>query len=347
MAVTIKQIAALAGVSRGTVDRVLNNRGGVSAQTQRKVREIAAGLGYSPNRVGKALAARKKPLLLGVVMPSQGNGFFDKVQEGIDSAAGELRDYGVTVEVRTMRGFDSGVQLGLIRQLEEKGVDGLAIAPINSPEIARHLEELARRDIPVVTFNSDIEGGKRLCYVGNDYLKSGQTAAGLMGLMIPGGAQVVVITGSTQMLGHNQRIQGFRRCLEEEGLGIRILDIFENGDDDFTSYELTKQAMARYPQLDAIYMTAGGVYGTCRALEDLTGGTGFFKGKKIRLITFDRQEHTRRYLESGILDATICQDPYIQGYRPIKILFEWLLGGKAPEAEFLYTSPDIRIKQNL
>ena len=65
---TIKEIAELAGVSRGTVDRVLNGRGAVSEQTERKVLEIAQALQYRPNRAGIVLAARKRNLKIGVLL---------------------------------------------------------------------------------------------------------------------------------------------------------------------------------------------------------------------------------------------------------------------------------------
>ena len=65
---TIKEIAELAGVSRGTVDRVLNNRGAVNPATAQKVRDIAKALDYRPNRAGLVLAAQKKNLKLGIIL---------------------------------------------------------------------------------------------------------------------------------------------------------------------------------------------------------------------------------------------------------------------------------------
>ena len=59
---TMKEIAQLAGVSRGTVDRVLNHRGAVNDDTRKKVLEIAELLKYQPNKAGIALAALKKKL---------------------------------------------------------------------------------------------------------------------------------------------------------------------------------------------------------------------------------------------------------------------------------------------
>lgn len=57
---TIKEIATLAGVSRGTVDRVLNHRGDVNPQTEKKILQIIRDLDYKPNKAGIVLAAQKK-----------------------------------------------------------------------------------------------------------------------------------------------------------------------------------------------------------------------------------------------------------------------------------------------
>lgn len=72
---TIKDIAALAGVSRGTVDRVLNNRGSVNPATAEKINEIAKALDYKPNKAGLALAAQKRSWKLGVILFSTDNPF--------------------------------------------------------------------------------------------------------------------------------------------------------------------------------------------------------------------------------------------------------------------------------
>ena len=106
MAVTIKQISELCGVSRGTVDRVLNNRGKVKPETEKKIRRMAEQLGYTPNMAGKALAARKREFVIGVALVSEGNAFFDEVLLGIQKAEAELKDYGVRVLVRTTKGYD-------------------------------------------------------------------------------------------------------------------------------------------------------------------------------------------------------------------------------------------------
>ncbi len=86
MQITIKQIAELAGVSRGTVDRVLNDRGNVKGEIQERVTLIAKQLGYRPNKAGKNLAARKNPIKIGVVIFSS-----SKVNNGSGCCASPTR----------------------------------------------------------------------------------------------------------------------------------------------------------------------------------------------------------------------------------------------------------------
>ena len=89
---SIKEIAALAGVSRGTVDRALNNRGGVNREVAERIRRIAAEKDYKTNRAALALAARKKPLKIGAIFPVEGNVFFLDVIAGLRAAEEEYKD---------------------------------------------------------------------------------------------------------------------------------------------------------------------------------------------------------------------------------------------------------------
>ena len=120
MAVTIKQIAEMCNVSRGTVDRVLNHRGRVSEETLQKVNDAVEKLGYKPNTFGKALALQKKKLRIGIILCSDGNEFYDDVIEGLKAAEEEHRDYQIEIVYRYMKGYDVREQLDLLDELKIK-----------------------------------------------------------------------------------------------------------------------------------------------------------------------------------------------------------------------------------
>ena len=339
--VSIKQIADLAGVSRGTVDRALNDRYGIDPELKARILKIASDLGYRSNRAGKMLSIRKSPLNIGIQMPSIGNEFYTEVERGLQSAARDYADFGLTLNIRTMKGFDAQAQIRQIHELIAEGINGLAFVPINHPDIQVFLEEIAATGLPVITLNSDISEGRRLGYVGIDYWQSGATAAGVLRLLAnQQPIQVLILTGSVQILGHNQRITGFSQILRKNSPNIQIVDILETLDDEQNAYELTREAFTKDPGIDAIYLTAGGVAGTIRALEDL-GLAG-----RIRVICNDLTETERDYLDRGIISATIGQQPYEQGYKPVQYLFEYLLDGTLPPEETILHS-EIFIREHL
>ncbi|MGN0908423.1 MAG: LacI family DNA-binding transcriptional regulator, partial [Succinivibrio sp.] len=100
MTVTVKDLAEASGVSRGTVDRVLHERGSVRPEVALRIRALAREMGYVPNRAGRALAGMRRRYTVGVLLPSIGNVFFDDVLEGISTATREFADMGVDVVIR-------------------------------------------------------------------------------------------------------------------------------------------------------------------------------------------------------------------------------------------------------
>ena len=107
--VTMQKIAELCGVSRGTVDRVMHGRGRVSSETAAHIMQIAKELGYEPNPAGKALAARKKQPHVAVILPSEGNPFFDEVIRGLQTSAEFYSSYGLKMELYTMKGYNAQI----------------------------------------------------------------------------------------------------------------------------------------------------------------------------------------------------------------------------------------------
>ncbi len=335
---TIKEIADLAGVSRGTVDRVLNNRGSVNPKTAEKIMGIVRAMDYRPNRAGITLAAQKKKYKIGVILFSENNPFFDEVMEGVRIKSSELQDYGVATLTRRVE-FDVDAQLTAIDELLAEGIHGLMLAPYNHIHIQEKIDELVALQIPVVTVNTDIGGSRRLAYVGSDYFRGGCTAAGLFALMTEGPVELGIITGSSNVLCHTERIRGLRHILDESYPRIRIADILENHDDEFESYALTKRLLEENPGLDAVFFAAAGVYGGCRAIRE--------SGRRLKVITFDDVPTTLEMLKDGVISATISQQPIRQGSRSLDILFEYLTSGILPEQDQNFVEHSIKIRENI
>ncbi len=336
---TIKEIAALAGVSRGTVDRVLNHRGSVNPATAERIEKIARELDYKPNVAGLVLAAQKKKLKLGVILFSPENPFYLDVFEGVSSKAEELAGYNCTVIVKQIASSVEA-QLNAIEELVAEEINGIALAPYNDSRIRDKINLLSEQGIPVVTLNTDIENTRRIAYVGSHYIKSGSTAAGLLRLMTHGEVHVGIITGSSNILCHTERIAGFTESLKPFSDTIHIAEIVEVHDDEFESYEKTTALLKKHPEINALYFVAGGVYGGCRSVKALG------LQNQMRIVAYDMVPTTKELLRQGIISAVICQQPKLQGSKPLALLFTYLTTGELPDREQHYVAVDIRIREN-
>ncbi len=335
---TMKEIAQLAGVSRGTVDRVLNHRGAVNEDTKKKVLEIAELLKYQPNKAGIALAAQKKKLKIGILLFGIENPFFDEVLQGLHEKAAELSIYGCTILEKQIP-YSLDAQLSAIEELLKEDIHGLILSPYNDPLIQEKIDALFDAGIPCVTLNTDISNSRRLTYVGSDFQKCGQIAGELLSLFTKDSAKIGIITGSNNVLCHEERIAGFRHYLTKTNSSMQILDIAENEDDDYKSFDVTKSFLEKYPDMTALYFTAGGVYGGCRAVLHEK------KERALSIVTFDSVPSTIEMLRHNVISATITQQPKEQGALSLSILMDYLLYEKHPDSDCSYMELSIKTKE--
>lgn len=339
MAVTAQQIADLAGVSRGTVDRALHNRGRVNPEVAAKIHKIAAELGYKPNLIGQALVKSGRNFKLGAILQSTETPTMQIVRAGVQRAAEELAASGVELIMRETRGLDTELVLEHIEELIGQGVQALAIAPNNSPEIRQCIDELFEQGIPVITLNSDAPGSKRLAFIGMDNYRAGQTAAGLLRFMLPEGGKVLPLAGHLNNTAHNNRLNGFLDTMKAES-GIELLAFQPCFDRDDYSHEITQHALRANPDLSAVYVASNGQVGACQAVEE--------EGRKgsVKVVAFDLNYVNMDLLRSDSLSFVLDQEAFEQGYRPPFLLYEYLMHKKKPEKELLYTDIAIRTKYN-
>lgn len=336
--VTMKKIAELCHVSRGTVDRVLHGRGRVNADTAANIRRVAKELGYEPNPAAKALAARKKQPTVAVILPSEGNAFFDEVIRGLQAAADEYKIYGLSMQLLTMKGYDPGTMLELLDAAQD--ADAVLIAPIDDDDIRRAIDHFVDMGKFVVTVNGDLPSSKRHAYVGSDYENGGVTACALLEAFTHGQARVGVVLGSQRISGHRARLAGFEQRMKR-AQGLTIEAVIENDDDEFTSFERTKAMLRTHPQITALFLVAGGVYGACRAVKELA------PEHRPTVIAFDSVPSTVEMMKEGIIKAVLYQHPYRQGHRAMELTFDKLVNGRAPYKEMYILNHEIRLLENV
>ena len=336
MAITAQKIAELAGVSRGTVDRALKNRPGVNPQTKQKILDIAQKYDYKPNLIGKALVYSKHTIPIEVILNSVGNSFFDEVKKGIAAAEKDYSDYGIKINLTEIKGYNAD---DLISALEKMSPDtkNVILTPVEDTKLTDKINGMVSNGVNVITLSSDISKSNRLSYVGCDYLKSGETAGRLVGLLSEGNAKLCIVTGSSLHNGHRMRVQGVKNIVCEYD-NISIVDVIENNDDNDRAYFAMKDVLQKNDDINFVCITAGGVTGTLKAIRE--------SKIKIKVCSFDDTETTRKAMISGEILATVCQQPFEQGYNAVKSIFETVVA-KTKVPEYQYSQLYIKVDKSL
>ena len=337
---TMKAIAEAAKVSRGTVDRALNDRPGVNQEVRERVRKIAKDMGYEPNLAGKALAYQKNPLRIGVIILNKYDPFFEEVHRGVLQALQEYKDFGIHLEIRMMESISTEEQLRCINELVEENIVALALSPLEEEQIKVELQKLTKKKIKIVTMNTDITKVNKLCFIGQNLIRSGRVAGELMGQILPAGGEIAILSGSPRVKALKERIQGFKEVVEAEYKSLTISEVLENVMNDEDSYNTTVQLVNRKPELKGIFITSRGVGGVGSALCDLSR-------QDIKLICNDLRDEIVVLIKNKTINFTITQEPFMQGYLPIKILFEYFFKNQKPLSKNIYTKLQIVTKENL
>lgn len=313
---TVRSIAALGGVSRGTVSRVLNNQPDVSPEVRARVLRIIEETGYRKDE----RFSGGEGIYIGVVVAHwQDEYFTNSTLHGIHMAAREINAGKVALEIRRMNSRSDEEYIHICEELLALGVRGIVLNAPDNIVIAAEIERLHQAGIMVVTYNSDLPDSKRICHVGQDLLKSGKIAAGLMARCISPRDHVLVITGNMEFRSHRVRVDGFLEHLEELGFGSECYQLAECYERYDLTYETVRRAVAAHPQLRGIYMGTENVRACVDALDRVK--------RRMAVVVNDLTPEAKRFLRRGRIDFVVEQDFSGQVYRAIMVLHELLAYG--------------------
>ena len=344
MKTTMKELAYLAGVSRSTVDRVLNKRGKVDAQKAQRIIALAETMGYCPNIVARTLATSKKTYTIGCIPTFVNVDFCNEINRGIEAAAKETSVFGLATDVRPLCHLDVDAQLKLIGELVQSNIQGMIITPINDGRIAQALQGLVDAGIPVIALTADIENVDYASFVGIKHEQSGRIAGNLLSLVAGGQSlRILPVVGSSKMLGHEQRVNGLRKYLQEKEPKMTLCDVVENQDDDMISYVEVSRFLKQTPHVDAIFFAGAGIDGGLRAANE------FCISKHPHIIGYDLEIKAsyRERLLNGQFLCSLSQMPYNQGYEAVKLISENLINGIKPQGRRHYMKTDVILPESL
>lgn len=328
MRTTIRMVAEHAGVSRGTVDRVLNKRGNVKPEVEERVINSMQALNYQPNTAARALAFNRNIKKIGFLIPSKTGFFRDEVTRGIEKGREESEYLGLEILVQECDANTPNEYIKSIDEMFENGVCGLAISAQNTVSLVEKINELEESGIPVITVNSDIPESKRRCYVGENALKSGRIAAQIIYKYKKAGERILIVAGIPEFEAHVSRTRGFRDYMSEQRIGEECYELIYTYENYELTYNKVFEILTTHKDIHHIYMATNSVTACVEALKRAG------MGQEIFMVTHDIPPETIGYLKEGIIDFTIDQDMYKQGYKPIKLLREhFLLGTPIEDTE--------------
>ncbi len=297
---TVHDIAAEAGVSLATVDRVLNDRPGVRGVTKAKVEAAIASLGYVRD-VAAANLAKSRVYPLVFILPEGDNPFMRGLEAEVRRAGLHSAIERTRLSVVTVPAFDATALAAAMDAAIAEGVSGIAAVAVDAPEVFAAIDRAREAGIPVVTLVSDLSGSGRDHFIGVDNIAAGRTAGSLMGRFLgnrPG--PVAVLAGSMRVRDHGERLEGFLAAMSAMPNTRAILPVLEGQDDPDLSFKLIADCLAAVPDLAGIYNLGAGNRGLLKALTA--------RGTDICVIVHELTGETRCALESGIIDAVLNQD---------------------------------------
>lgn len=332
------EIAKMIGISRGTISRVINGHSNVKENTRQRVLAALEEYGYTPNETARSLVMGKV-FRIAVIVFSEPAFFWRQVEDGVVAARNDLKALGVAVDYFVTNIMCPAEQLELIHTLPEKGYDGIAIAPNDAALLADEISALSDRGYPVVIINAELPSTNHLCYIGCDYVQAGVVAGELLAKMMCHSGNVAIITLDEPVNSIEQRVMGFRREISKYK-DMSITQVCRFGRRVEGVYDEMARMFSTGEQVSGIYVSIGAVEQVAQACVD-AGLAGITK-----VVGYDLNDEIYRYLREGAVTATVCHEPFRQGYYSVKTLHQFLSRGIEPSSSIFYTKLETVLASN-
>jgi LacI family transcriptional regulator, galactose operon repressor len=337
--VGIHEIARLAGVSIGTVDRALHGRNRISEETRQRILAIAKNMGYRPNLAARALSVGKPIARVGICIPREIHFFYDQIRQGILAEARRHEHLGVSFIYRPVDRLGVA-EPARVRELLGAEIQGLILTPGDPSNVKPEIDEAEKRGIRVVCVATDAPESARSTVICIDPRLNGKVAGELMGRFVPARSKVAIVTGMLQTEDHRKKVQGFSDVFPEVCKGGEIVELLEGHEDEDETFVKCSKLLHRLEGLAGLYVNTANCLPVCRAVT-ASGLAG-----RVKLVATDLFKQMVPYFEKDTIVASIYQRPYVQGQRAVRLLIDHIFSGQ-PIPPSYYLNPGIVLRSNL
>lgn len=341
--ITINDVAQAAGVSKGTVDRVLHNRGEVSAKSRKRVLEVIEELGFKPNVYASMLASRRVCKIACLFPESDGVDFWSLAGKGVEHVRDEVARFGVTVSVFNFDQYDEDSFSDACARLIEDNPSAVVIVPFYEESVLKFVKDLSDRGIPYTYVDSKPDDDGYLAYFGMPMYQSGALCGDILtDGRIPEKTYIIRLERDKKGLSDPtvRRRMGFTEFMKQHFPECELVSVMISPMDREARFKALDKAFAEdNSENKSIVMFNSRVHLVVDYLRERNM-------KNCRLIGFDVLEKNLQGLRDGYVKVLIAQHADRWMYDAIKATADHILGLKRVEVKDNYTPMDILSKYN-
>ena len=342
--VKIKDIARMAGVSAGTVDRILHNRGNISPKSREAVERILAQVDYKFNIHTSAVSFRKQ-CNISICIPTCEDGeYWGTVKKGVEHALEEFSDINIHCEYYFYNQFDIYSYRNAFEDMIRHHSDGVIIGPTFEEDTIRLCKELDKEGTPYVFVDAIMDQTSPYETFTTDQYTCGYLLGKLLDLITPNDASLAIFKieriGNQSSSNSLKRQKGFEDYMNESGKNGKLIEAslsITNSDD--TERTLIS-FLNSHPDTKGLAVLNSRGY----ILADILHKNGI---DDVKVMSFDLTDKNINHLQNGQISVLLCQKPELQGFNAIKSIINKLLYNSPADIVHHFIPIDIVFKENL
>ena len=327
--IRIKDVARLAGVSVGTVDRVQHGRPNVSSAAKEKVEKALKEMDYQPNVYASALAYNKSYTFYCIIPKHASEAYWEEIEEGAMEACVHRRDFNIQVKMLYYRRFHVDTFVKVTEQCLKEKVDGVIVVPSRLDVTRTFTDVLHERNIPFILLDSYMPDLKPLSFYGQDSFCSGYFAGRMLMMVAAKEKEIMIMkqmrNGNVASKQQENRETGFRHYMHDHFPEVKITDLNLPLDEERDKYAQI---------LEDFFQSHKHVH-HCIAFNSKAHIVGEFlqssNRRNVQIMGYDMVEKNARCLRQGSISFLIAQHAYMQGYSCVETLFEAIVLKKEVE----------------
>ena len=342
--IRIKDIAERAGVSEGTVDRVIHGRPSVSPKAMAKVKKALEELDYKPNMYASALAYNKSYTFYSLIPKHESEAYWEEVEEGANAACERYRDFNISNKVLYYNRFAPETFAKLMVEVLKKEPDGVIIVPSRLDITTKYTDIMHERNIPFILLDSYMPDLKPLSFFGQDSFASGFFAARMLMMLAPREKEIMLMkqmrNGNVASKQQENRETGFRHYMHDHFPSVTIHEVNLSLDDKRDKYDvILEDFFTAHPQVHHCI--------TFNSKAHLVGEFLLRSNRRnVQIMGYDMVPKNAECVRQGSISFLIAQHAFMQGYSCVETLFQAIVLKKEVEP-VNYMPIELLTKENI